>query len=97
MPNGVLGPALVAAIAMVTSVSDAQTPASTPGAAPKYAPDVPAKVATPDAVETRIGTLHFKDGAPDPATVQRADDQIDLSRGIDAPSCASPTSAAGET
>ncbi len=39
---------------------------------PKYAPDVPAKITTPDTVETRIGTLHFKDGAPDPATVQMA-------------------------
>src|SRR5512144_740493 len=84
MPNRVLGAALVATIVIVTSTSDAQTPAGTPGSAPKYAPDVPAKITTPDTVETRIGTLRFKDGAPDPATVQLAYDQIDFSRGIDA-------------
>ena len=84
VPNRVLGAALVAMIAIVTSTSDAQTPASTPGAAPKYTPDVPAKITTPDTVETRIGTLRFKDGAPDPATVQLAYDQIDFNRGVDA-------------
>jgi hypothetical protein len=77
MHNRVLGAALVAMIAIVT-------PASAAGDAPKYAPDVPAKITTPDTVETRIGTLRFKDGAPDPATVQLAYDQIDFSRGIDA-------------
>ncbi len=51
---------------------------------PKYAPDVPAKITTPDTLETRIGTLRFKDGAPDPATVQLAYDQLDFSRGTDA-------------
>jgi ABC-type polar amino acid transport system ATPase subunit len=51
---------------------------------PKFMPDVPAKITTPDTVETRIGTLRFKDGAPDPATVQLAYDQIDFTRGIDA-------------
>ena len=84
VPNRVLGAGLVAMIAIVTSTSDAQTPASTPGAAPKYTPDVPAKITTPDTVETRIGTLRFKDGAPDPATVQLAYDQIDFNRGVDA-------------
>ena len=51
---------------------------------PKFMPDVPAKITTPDTVETRIGTLRFKDGAPDPATVQLAYDQIDFTRGVDA-------------
>ncbi len=55
-----------------------------PTASPKYAPDVPAKITTPDTVETRIGTLRFQDGAPDPATVQLAYDQLDFGRGIDA-------------
>jgi hypothetical protein len=45
---------------------------------------VPAKITTPDTVETRIGTLHFKDGTPDAATVQLAYDQLDFGRGIDA-------------
>jgi hypothetical protein len=37
-------------------------------AEPKYKADVPASILTPDAVETRLGTLHFKDGAPHDAT-----------------------------
>jgi hypothetical protein len=51
---------------------------------PKYAPNVPVKITTPDKVETRIGTLHFKDGTPDPATVQMAYDQLDFNRGVEA-------------
>lgn len=53
-------------------------------AEPAYAPDVPAKITTPDSIDTRIGTLHLNDGAPDAATVQRVYDQLDFSRGIDA-------------
>ena len=33
--------------------------------APTYSADVPAKITTPDSVDTRIGTLRFLDGAPD--------------------------------
>jgi len=44
---------------------------------------MPAKITTPDKVETRIGTLRFKDGTPDPATVQLAYDRLDFGRGID--------------
>jgi hypothetical protein len=51
---------------------------------PKYLPEVPDKITTPDTVETRIGALHFRDGTPDPATVQLAYDQLDFNRGIDA-------------
>ena len=84
MRNGILVVALVGMLAVVTPASGAQTSAGAAGGAPKYAPDVPAKITTPDTVETRIGTLRFKDGAPDPATVQLAYDQIDFTRGIDA-------------
>ena len=62
----------------------AATMAGAIAAPPKYAPDVPAKITTPDAVETRIGTFHFKDGMPDPATAQLAYDQLDYTRGVDA-------------
>ena len=80
----IVGIALAAAIAIGASAGDAQTPGSAPVVAPKYAPDVPAKITTPDTVETRVGTLHFRDGAPDPATVQLAYDQLDFNRGINA-------------
>jgi hypothetical protein len=54
------------------------------GAQPAYAPDVPAKITTPDTVETRIGTLHFKNGVPDATTAQMAFDQLDFGRGVQA-------------
>lgn len=71
-------------MAILPATSHAQTPSGSPAAPPKYAPDVPAKITTPDTVDTRIGTLHFKDGAPDSATVQLAYDQLDFGRGVDA-------------
>jgi hypothetical protein len=74
--------AVVAAIAMTPAPGGAQTPNGS--ATPKYEPDVPAKITTPDPVETRIGTLHFTDGTPDATTVQLADDQLDFARGVDA-------------
>jgi hypothetical protein len=39
---------------------------------------IPASVSTPDQVESRIGTLEFKDGAPSAATVVKVYDQIDF-------------------
>ncbi|MFO1458830.1 MAG: DUF1254 domain-containing protein [Verrucomicrobiota bacterium] len=71
------------AVALLNGCATQHDTTSVSGAAPKFAPDVPAKITTPDTVHTRIGTLRFKDGAPDPATVQLAYDQIDFSRGID--------------
>ncbi len=76
--------ALATTIAIAPATGDAQTPGSAPGAPPKYSPNVPAKITTPDTVETRIGRLHFKDGTPDAATVQLAYDQLDFGRGVDA-------------
>jgi hypothetical protein len=77
---------MVATFASIVApaLSVAQAPAGAPAAPPKYSPDVPAKITTPETVETRIGTLRFKDGAPDPATVELAYDQLDFGRGIDA-------------
>lgn len=72
------------AVAVAASAGDAQTPARVPAASPTYSPDVPARITTPDTVKTRLGTLRFRDGAPDPATVQLVYDQIDFSRGVDA-------------
>ena len=72
------GFAAAALLLLAPGLGGAQT------AAPQYAPDVPAKITTPDSVPTRIGTLRFKDGAPDAATVELAYDQIDFTRGIEA-------------
>jgi len=73
-----------AALAATAGMTAATVSAQAPGAPPKYSPDVPAKITTPDTVQTRIGTLHFKSGTPDAATVQLAYDQLDFGRGVDA-------------
>lgn len=77
-----------AGLALATTINaacaDTQGQDQTSSAPAEYAPDVPAKVTTPDEVETRIGTLRFQDGAPDSATVQLAYDQLDFGRGVDA-------------
>jgi len=75
---------LATIVAGAPGSSDAQAQSGAVSAPPKYSPQVPAKITTPDTVETRIGTLRFADGAPDPATVQLAYDQIDFGRGVDA-------------
>jgi hypothetical protein len=69
---------------IVLTTAMAMTPATSFAASPEYAPDVPAKITTPDTVETRIGTLNFKDGTPDAKTVELAYDQLDFGRGVDA-------------
>src|SRR5215510_647009 len=75
---------LATTIAITPAASRAQTQSGSPASPPKYSPDVPAKITTPDTVQTRIGTLRFRDGAPDATTVQLAYDQLDFGRGIDA-------------
>jgi hypothetical protein len=50
---------------------------------PEFKANPPGSILTPDKVETSIGTLTFRDGAPDGKTVQLAYDQIDLARGIE--------------
>ncbi|MEU8794584.1 DUF1254 domain-containing protein [Streptomyces sp. NPDC048643] len=45
--------------------------------------DTPAPVFTPDAVESRLGTLHFRDGVPDTGTCEKVFDHLDLTHGVD--------------
>ena len=52
--------------------------------APKYSAKVPPYITTPDTVDTRIGTLKFFDGLPDPETVQKVYDNLDFARGVEA-------------
>lgn len=51
---------------------------------PKFSADVPAKITTPETVETSIGTLSFKHGAPDSATSALVYDNLDRMRGTQA-------------
>ena len=50
---------------------------------PTYSAKVPPSIVTPDTVQTRIGTLKFFDGLPDPATVQKVYDNLDFARGVE--------------
>ena len=45
---------------------------------------IPPSLVTPDKVETRIGTLEFKDGAPSVETAERVRDALDFTRGLNA-------------
>jgi hypothetical protein len=53
-------------------------------AAAQTVPATPPALVTPDKVETRIGTLEFKDGAPSAATVEKVQDSLDYVRGVNA-------------
>jgi hypothetical protein len=50
----------------------------------KMTTDIPAEITTPDAVETRLGTLKFFDGFPDDQTVEKVMDNLDFSRAVQA-------------
>ncbi len=45
---------------------------------------IPAKIQTPDRVETRIGTLEFSDGLPTDQTAERLFDNLDFLRAVEA-------------
>ena len=45
---------------------------------------MPSSVTTPDVVQTRIGTLNFKDGLPDAETIKKVYDNLDFARGVEA-------------
>lgn len=53
-------------------------------AAAQTASAIPQTLVTPDKVETRIGPLQFKDGAPSAETVDKVYDTLDFTRGLDA-------------
>jgi hypothetical protein len=44
----------------------------------------PQSIHTPDTVETRLGTLSFRDGAPSAETAEKLYDHLDFSRGVEA-------------
>jgi hypothetical protein len=50
---------------------------------PKYKAVVPQSITTPDKVQTRIGTLKFRDGLPDEETVKKVYDNLDFVRGVE--------------
>ena len=78
MTKKLLSIAALGAILATTSVY-AQTPPQM-----KMTTPVPAGVATPDLLETSIGTLTSFDGVPDAKTTQLVYDKLDLDRAIQA-------------
>lgn len=57
--------------------------AGTIGASAQTAPP-PASILTPDKVETRIGTLDFKDGMPSKETIEKVYDNLDFTHAFEA-------------
>jgi hypothetical protein len=49
-----------------------------------HAADIPPELTTPDKVESRIGPLEFKDGAPNKATLEKVYDQVDFTHAYNA-------------
>src|SRR5262245_22523761 len=58
--------------------------ATSPAPAQKFKTDIPPAIVTPDALDTRLGTLRFKDGFPDDETVRKVYDNLDFQRGVQA-------------
>jgi hypothetical protein len=48
------------------------------------AAQTPQSLITPDSIDTSMGTLEFKDGAPSAETVAKVYDTLDFTRGLDA-------------
>ena len=71
---------LTAALACALAITSAHAQEKTKG----YNQKIPAKIMTPDKVQTSIGTLDFFDGLPSKATSQKAYDYLDTARGVDA-------------
>src|SRR5208282_1981770 len=48
------------------------------------AQEIPKSISTPDKVESKLGTLEYKDGAPSKATVEKVYDNLDFMHGVEA-------------
>ena len=70
---GHLSAIVVCAATLVPSLAAAQT-----------APAIPPSITTPDNVQSRLGTLDFKDGMPSPATMAKVYDNLDFTHAVNA-------------
>ena len=77
--KSIIAAAFACAVAFTTTNIHAQT-------APKMkiTTDIPPEITTPDRIETRIGTLEYKDGAPSKSTVDKVYDNLDFMHGVEA-------------
>jgi hypothetical protein len=75
-PNKIFVLAMIVAAAALTGGTKAVVAQATS--------EIPSILITPDNVETRIGPLQFKDGAPSAETAEKVYDSLDYVRGVDA-------------
>ena len=68
-----LAPVTACAMLALPRMAAAQTP-----------PAIPPAISTPDKVETRIGTLDFKDGMPSKETIAKVYDNLDFTHAFEA-------------
>jgi len=73
----------VVACALILMSASAQAATESGQPTPGFNNKIPEKVMTPDAVQTRIGTLKFVDGVPTPDTMQKVYDHLDFLRGVE--------------
>lgn len=73
-----------AGLITVAGISSSVQSLTGPPAAPKYkySTSLLPGMASPDTVETRLGTLKFFDGFPDKATVEELYDNLDFERAV---------------
>ncbi|MEI6225991.1 MAG: DUF1254 domain-containing protein, partial [Deltaproteobacteria bacterium] len=85
MNRNILGAFLVCVAAGAATPAFAQ-PLTGPAADPqfKFSTAMPPGVASPDKVETRLGTLNFFDGFPDKASAAKLLDNLDFQRAVQA-------------
>ena len=69
----------ILALAFAGLAVSAQAQAQTP---PESSAKIPPAITTPSTVETRIGTLEFKDGAPTIATAEKLRDTLDFTAAL---------------
>ena len=84
--------------AAVPALAQQQTPtvpASPPAPQYKMTTPMPPGIASPDKVETRLGTLNFFDGFPDKASVEKLYDNLDFQRAVQAYLLAMPAGEPG--
>ncbi len=70
---------IVASLAVLIAVGIATT-----GWTEELRTKIPASITTPDRVETKIGTLEFKDGYPTEKTAEKIRDELDYLHGVEA-------------
>src|SRR4051812_11229466 len=70
---GTVAAIVVSATLVLLRLSAAQTP-----------PAIPPSITTPDKVETRLGTLDFKDGMPSTTTLTKVYDNLDAAHAFNA-------------